>query len=62
MPTFEKKERTDRIAEHPGRRELTDIHTQVSTVYDVKKAEGRIMRAGHSFDAENMHCSVQAFL
>ena len=55
MPTFEKKEWTNRIAEHPGRRELMDINTQTSAIYDVVKAEGRIMRTGHSFDAQNIN-------
>lgn len=54
MALFEKKTWKDRLTEFPGRRKITDVSTNVSTVVDVARNEGNILQEGDAFNKTNM--------
>lgn len=52
---------TDRITEHPGRIQLTEVSGQTD-VYDVERAEGAVTETGTPFNAATFNAIAQDIL
>lgn len=52
---FNKKTWVDRQVQHPDRRTLVDVETNVARTYDVTRDEGYVAEEGDQLNAENFN-------